>query len=732
MKTSIRTRVLRLLLSFVAAILLVLGAAALYSMDWGKKFASHYATEISNRAIDNSSDNIVAMRQDELLLTVEKAADDVASFTKGVREDVHLLKLEMERIWADPAGYRRTIVPAGTEDQVVLENVQLDTIDQDVFAFITYAPGVDPAALQEEIAVTSNIRDFLVAFAEQAQQRGAHMTGVLGTKSGFLMKGDIGVSPTTVEFRDSAWYRTAMEKGELSFTPVYKVQGTAGLAAVACTEPYRRNGEVMGVIGFGLRLDELSDLMQDSLVTITKANPAGLNFLLDEQGHIILCHYKEEAKDEALSNLFVKVKMFSDFPRIETPAVISAIEEMQKGGKGVVAFEQGGKSYTLAYAPVEGMGWSVGAIIPMPTVEALAEKNRQQIQALTESHLQELDTIMERRSILFVLLILMLAAAGAYWGRKFSNRLTEPLLELRDGLKGISSGDFDRRIDLATGDEIEEVAEAVNAMTVELKAYIENLSRVTAEKERISTELELAREIQLGALPHDFDFPYKEFSLYASMDAAKEVGGDFYDFYMLDERHLAITIADVSGKGVPAALFMMRSRTILKDIAMTAGKSNDYAALMTLANRQLCENNDEMMFVTVFFGVLDIDTGEFSFVNGGHNPPLLCHEGKFSYLRMEKKSNMLGVEEMEVYHEYRFILSPGDMLFLYTDGVTEAMDGHMEMYSEERLLRVLNACQEKDVKKILAFVRSDVAEYVGDEKQSDDITMLGVGFLGLR
>lgn len=256
-----------------------MGAGSLYFMGQGADFASRYAAEISDQAIDNSADVIIAMRQEELLLIVKKTAGDIRGFTEGVRRDVHLLKLEMERIWADPAGYQRTVVTPAREDQLFDETVDVDTLDQTVFSFITYAPGVDPASVQEEVAVTSNVRDFLVAFAEQAQMSRSHNTSVLGTKSGFLMKGDLVASPPDLEFRNSVWYRTAMETGELSFTPVYRIQGQKITAAVACTEPYRRNGEIIGVIGFGLGLNNLEKLMWESLATITEVNPNGFNLI---------------------------------------------------------------------------------------------------------------------------------------------------------------------------------------------------------------------------------------------------------------------------------------------------------------------------------------------------------------------------------------------------------------------------------------------------------------------
>ena len=741
MKVSIRTRVSLVLIGFAGVILMLAFAAALYGMAWGRDFATHYAKEISNSSIHNSSDIIVSMRRNELLTLVEQTAAGIDEFTTDVRRDVHLLKLEMERILADPEGYKRTPVPAARPEQVLDENIPIEEYGDRVFSFITYAPGIDPASLQEEIAVTSNIQDFLIAFSERAVQRGAHQTGVLGAKSGFLMKADVGASPLNLEFRQSAWYRAAMEKGELAFTPVYRTQGRKIEAAIACTEPYSKDGEVMGVIGFGMGLEELSKLMRDDLDTIIEANQDGINFLLDERGKVIFCQYEEGSQDEFLADFSSQAVRSADFPKIENTVFMDAVDEMRNGAKGVVSFEQDGKGYTFAYVPVKGMGWSVGAVIPMPTVEVLAEKNRQQILALTNEHIQELEATMGQRNLWFALIILLLAAWGLYGGRRLSDRLVRPLLNLRNGINSIAAGDFDHRIEIATGDEIEEVADAVNSMAVELKAYIENLKKITAEEERIQAELDTAKGIQVGMLPHVFP-RHTAFDIFASMEAAKSVGGDFYDFYFLDENHFAITIADVSDKGVAAALFMARAKTILKNGALSArrlaaGAETDWGLVVAQANNQLCEDNDEMQFVTVFFGVLDLETGEFSYVNGGHNPPLWGHgPGErmvWEYLRQEKRNNMLGAIEESEYDTVRLTLSPGDMLYLYTDGVTEAMNEKQEQYSERRLHEVLTRIAQggKSSEDIILTLRADMKEFVQDAEQSDDITMLGVRFLGV-
>lgn len=294
-------------------------------------------------------------------------------------------------------------------------------------------------------------------------------------------------------------------------------------------------------------------------------------------------------------------------------------------------------------------------------------------------------------------------------------------------MREISGGNFDKKLEIKTGDEIEELANSFNAMTDDLKTYMANLEKVTAEEERIATELKVATNIQLSALPHDFP-SHEAFEIYATMHAAKEVGGDFYDFYMLDENHLMMTIADVSGKGVPAALFMMQGKTILKNLAMTMQSPDDLAAVMALANQQLCQGNDEMMFITVFVAMLDLKTGKLIYVNGGHNPPMLYRdaEKKFNWLDMEQNCVLGLMDEMD-FEQQETQMNHGDIIYLYTDGVTEAMNKNREQYGEDRLENCLNETDHKcRLQALLDSVKESLAEHVQDAEQSDDITMLAV------
>ena len=329
----------------------------------------------------------------------------------------------------------------------------------------------------------------------------------------------------------------------------------------------------------------------------------------------------------------------------------------------------------------------------------------------------------------------LLLVGGVSFSTWAARRFVKPILELQDGVKQIAQGNLDKTLDVKTGDEIEELADSVNNMSADLKTYIADLSQVTAEKERIATELSVATNIQKGMLPRlEPDFVGdSRFELFASMDPAKEVGGDFYDFYMLDERRLGITIADVSGKGVPAALFMAISKTILKSALMYVDGKTNLAGLVEKANRQICSNNEEMLFVTAFVGVLDLKTGIMNFVNCGHNPPLAFYKAtdRFAYLPVKSGGVVLGIDEEASYREERLKLAPGDMLFLYTDGVTEAMDPDGRLFSEGRLKESLDRTGGAvAVREILETVRKDVGAFAGTAEQSDDITMVGLRYLG--
>ena len=302
-----------------------------------------------------------------------------------------------------------------------------------------------------------------------------------------------------------------------------------------------------------------------------------------------------------------------------------------------------------------------------------------------------------------------------------------PVGRLTDFTQEITrTNDFEnQRIKIKTGDEIESLSHAFNFMLSELENYIDNLSKVTAEKERIGAELDVARHIQASMLPSIFPpFPNRdEFDIYASMTPAKEVGGDFYDFFLVDEDHLAMVIADVSGKGVPAAMFMMISKTLLKSAAQSGLSPK---AILEKVNNQLCENNDAEMFVTVWIGILEISTGKLVCANAGHEYPAIMRRGGSFELYKDKHGFVLAGMEGSKYREYELVLSAGDRLFVYTDGVAEATDSNNNLYGTDRMIDALNKAKDLSSRELLESLHKDIDSFVGLADQFDDITMLSI------
>ena len=297
--------------------------------------------------------------------------------------------------------------------------------------------------------------------------------------------------------------------------------------------------------------------------------------------------------------------------------------------------------------------------------------------------------------------------------------VVENIQKINHSLSQITGGDLNVTVDVRSNEEFASLSDDINMTVDTLKRYIDEAAA------RIDKELEFARKIQHAALPSVFP-PYpkrKDFSIYASMDTAKEVGGDFYDFYMLGEDKLAFLVADVSGKGIPAAMFMMTAKTLIKGFAETGLEVNE---VFTQSNAKLCEGNEADMFVTAWMGILDLKTGVLSYANAGHNPPALrSRDGDYAFVRSRPNLILAGMDGVQ-YRKHELQLRPGDELYLYTDGVTEAQNLSNELFGEQRLLSSLNEAKGMSVEEICKKVKADVDIFAGAADQFDDITMLSI------
>lgn len=333
------------------------------------------------------------------------------------------------------------------------------------------------------------------------------------------------------------------------------------------------------------------------------------------------------------------------------------------------------------------------------------------------------------------LCIVVILFAGTIVSKRIKKRISGPIELLTEATHRFGNGDdgYDKdnivKLDIHTGDEIEELYNATRFMQESIIDYMENLTHVTAEKERIGAELNVATQIQSSMLPCIFPaFPDRtEIDIYATMTPAKEVGGDFYDFFMVDDRHLAIVMADVSGKGVPAALFMVIGKTLIKDHTLPG---RNLGEVFTEVNNILCESNNNGMFITAFEGVLDLVTGEFRYVNAGHEQPFIYRKGEgYEAYKTRPGFVLAGMEDIQ-YKEQVIQLHVGDRIFQYTDGVTEATDKDNQLYGMERLNAVLNQkCADCNPEQTLELVKADIDAFVGEADQFDDITMLCLEYI---
>lgn len=336
--------------------------------------------------------------------------------------------------------------------------------------------------------------------------------------------------------------------------------------------------------------------------------------------------------------------------------------------------------------------------------------------------LPEHEAMFQRNASVYMLAFMEIIVFAALFIEVFfliKKLVVRNIQKINASLAQITSGNLNITVDVRSNEEFASLSDDINQTVDTLRRYIDEAAA------RIDKELEFARQIQLSALPSVFP-PYpnrKDFSIFASMDAAREVGGDFYDFYLLGENRLAFLVADVSGKGIPAAMFMMNAKTLIKGLVESG---HDVDAVFTIANTRLCQYNDTGMFVTAWLGILNLETGKLRYVNAGHNPPAIRKgEGAFELLKSRANLVLAGMDGIR-YRSTEITLDPGDEIYLYTDGVTEAQNESRILFGNDRLLQSLNAVREQTVEERCMQVKKDVENFVKDASQFDDMTMLCV------
>ncbi|GAB6037903.1 hypothetical protein JCM15519_24620 [Fundidesulfovibrio butyratiphilus] len=495
------------------------------------------------------------------------------------------------------------------------------------------------------------------------------------------------------------WFLIPRELGTPQWSEPYFDEGGGGVVMSTYSVPFfhveNDKKTFLGVVTADLSLNWLR-----SLVGSIQVERTGYAFLLSRNG-VFVSHPDQDR--------IMRESIFSMAEAAGDTALRRIGQDMIRGGQGFVRLPDfvTGRGAWLSYAPVPGTGWSMGLVLP------------------EDELFEDLDRLGRQvAGIVFCGLGLLVVAVVAV-----SSGITRPLKALAGRTAQIARGDLDAPLPVnGSSDEVGQLARSFEEMRLALKDYIANLTETTKAKERMESELKIARTIQMSFLPKRFP-PFPEigrFDLHAELEPALEVGGDLFDFFLLADGRLLFLVGDVSGKGVPAALFMAVTKTLVKGIAEAESTP---AAILARVNNELAVDNEALLFVTMFLGLFDFSTGELTYSNAGHNPPVLVRRGRAGLLDVPK-GIFLGVMDDAPYADMRLTLEPEDSLLVYTDGVNEAMDAQGGFYGNDRLLRVAAGLGGRGARAVGEALMADVRVFAGEAPQADDITVLVLGFKG--
>ena len=633
---------------------------------------------------------------------------------QGAKSRVTLLSQFATRMFANPDSYSPK--PWAPPDPAM---------EGQLSAQVILADNVDPSdpKLQATVGFAANLNNLMLSICRTFESdniyvglpEGAFLSVSENASTWYLEDGSL----MSYDARTRFWYKQAVEAKGLIFTDVETDANTGELSLVCATPVYGPDGELRAVVGTDLFLSTMLASIQQS------GSDGSYLLIINKNGHIIASSLEDsELQTTASENA-------KDLRQSGNQELAKFIRNAMDGQTDVLPVTLDSGVYYMTGAPAETVGWTVISAYPMDMAvrpARLLESSYSEIEA--EATAGYRSSMARSRTIIiagFIVLFVILSFIALMQGGK----IVKPLNTMKKRISDMGEENlvFSMEDTYRTGDEIEILADSFSRLSKKTVDYVEQVRTVTAEKERISSELQMAAAIQSSMLPHIFpSFPdRKEFDLYASMDPAKEVGGDFYDFFLIDDDHLCMVIADVSGKGVPGALFMMISKVILQNCAFLSDSAEE---ILAQANSAICANNQADMFVTVWIGILEISTGKLTAANAGHEFPVLKRAGGKYELYKDHHGFVIGGMPGMKYRQYELQLHPGDRLFVYTDGVPEATDADSQLFGTDRMLSALNEKDAADPKEVVQVVHEAVDRFVKDAEQFDDMTMLCLDYNG--
>lgn len=703
MKRSIRNKLMTMASVVVTIAIVILCVAAFAGFSKMQQSSYLMSSELVAVSSETTEDIILEQAMNDLQHLAQGTAATVDSSVGAFMNQLDVLSAMVEGVYKEPDNYALIPIEPPSKSNKGVNVTQ-----------VVYAKEVDVETVKDEVGLLGNVSIAMNQMVETFTGTG----GVnIGTESGITIMSDcdsdIKLDKEYFDARTRTWYMNGINNQDIVWTPVYEDAYGRGLSIMCTKSVTDSKGDAKAVVAISAQLKELGNIITDLNI-----GENGAAFVVDNYGDVIIrTHLREEDEGvvEKQENLF----------NSENPEIVKVVEKMVLGESGIFTSNFEGTEMIWAYEPIKNIPWTVVTLyqtneIMEPLMRAKGQTNYLAIEAQ-----KEVTSITQAAFIAMIIGVMISALLALFVGVLYSRKIAAPIRKLEGGVRQISKGDLDYKLDLKTGDEIQSLSDAFNDMTTDLQLYISELTEVMVEKQKGEAELKVAADIQLGMLPTAVP-EYERanpFDISASMIPAKEVGGDFYDYFKIDEKRLGIVIADVSGKGVASALFMVKAKTLIQNYAQ---KGLEPGEVFESVNNILCENNESSMFVTAWFGVLDIDTGKVIYVNAGHNHPVIsCEKEGFNFIKCDSNFVLAGLEGMQ-YSEGSFILTSGDILYLYTDGVTEALNIKKELYGDERLITAIKGANKKSINDVLLYIKKDVDEFANGEVQADDITMLGI------
>jgi sigma-B regulation protein RsbU (phosphoserine phosphatase) len=696
-KLNVRTKILIIFLALSLISLFITGFVAFITISDVGWYAGQSSSTLGRQAVNDSTVALEQAAEGNMLRIASDQAEITNVLFKDTAAEMGILAAQATTLLNNSGVTPRT--PSYTRNSP----------PSDPFAgtLVELAPGSKVTPDSDEYRSLAGMDDLLKAVFHADDDL---VSVYIATDSGIL-RSYPGVSYTAPEYdpRTREWFTRAKTSDHLVWSGPYVDASNNGLIMTCSQEVPTRYGSWV------VASDVTIAYINQNILNLTLAGN-GYAVLLDDEGNII-SRPGLTAGDTRWNEAFRSDNALAS----DNLGLVAVGKNMTAGKKGIEKVLFNGSEVYIAYAPVRSLNWSFAVSLPAEQIVAPAKKTQGMIDSATgntTAHiLQQTERIRDIFAGLFGVLLIVVIIVAVF----LSQAITRPVETLKRGASALGRGDLDYRVTIHTGDEFEDLADSFNRMATDLKKNIEDLRRTTAEKERYTRELEIAKEIQDNFLPETTpDIPGMDIA--AVTIPAMEIGGDFYDFIPVKGDRRGFVVADVSGKGVSAALFMALSRTLIR----ASGQEHpDPSVALQQANRLIYDDGRSSMFVTVFYGVLDVPAMTFSYANAGHNPPLLVY-GDPPEIRTlgEGRCIALGVVPEVNVNGAALVLGPGDLIVMYTDGVTEAFNPQDEEFGEERLVDYVKRHRQYPVQEIIDGLIDEIRRFCGSAPQSDDITVV--------